>query len=276
MKNRIISLLALAAVLVASPLALAGNAVNNPPGSAGGAVSSVSGSSGITCSPTTGVVVCTNNLITGLAGGQTVIGGTAASEGITFSSTSNATKGAFTFGSSSLVVINEAVTTATGTVLNVGGGSTGITEPVKFSVNGAGTYITVMQNLNTGTVGQAALGVYNSSLDGVSLVMHGTGFTTSGLRAANVAMLNQRRAANMVYSIFAATGDHVFATTTSITERLRITTAGALQVGAPMMTANGSVATALTAVGPAGANTTVQEWFTITNAAGTVRYIPAF
>lgn len=41
-------------------------------------------------------------------------------------------------------------------------------------------------------------------------------------------------------------------------------------------TANGSVATALTSVGPTGAHTTVQEWLTITDAAGTVRYIPCF
>lgn len=40
--------------------------------------------------------------------------------------------------------------------------------------------------------------------------------------------------------------------------------------------ANGAVATALTAVGPAGAATTVQEWLSVKNAAGTVRFIPMF
>jgi HK97 family phage prohead protease len=40
--------------------------------------------------------------------------------------------------------------------------------------------------------------------------------------------------------------------------------------------ANGSVATALSSIGPTGAHTTVQEWFAIKNASGVVRYIPGF
>jgi hypothetical protein len=53
-----------------------------------------------------------------------------------------------------------------------------------------------------------------------------------------------------------------------------IFTAG--QFGATHFSANTTVATVLGSVGPAGANTTVQEWFTIKNAAGVTRYIPAF
>jgi hypothetical protein len=51
---------------------------------------------------------------------------------------------------------------------------------------------------------------------------------------------------------------------------------GALKVGAAQMTANGAIATALSSVGPTGSHTTVQEWLTITNSSGTVRYIPCF
>jgi len=51
---------------------------------------------------------------------------------------------------------------------------------------------------------------------------------------------------------------------------------GAIQPGSGAWTANGAVATALSSVGPSGAHTTVQEWFTVKNASGTVRYIPAF
>jgi hypothetical protein len=40
--------------------------------------------------------------------------------------------------------------------------------------------------------------------------------------------------------------------------------------------ANGAVATALSNVGPTGSHTTVQEWLTITNSSGVVRYIPCF
>jgi hypothetical protein len=40
--------------------------------------------------------------------------------------------------------------------------------------------------------------------------------------------------------------------------------------------ANGSVATSVTSLGPAGSHTTIQEWLTIQNASGTVRYIPCY
>ena len=43
-----------------------------------------------------------------------------------------------------------------------------------------------------------------------------------------------------------------------------------------MFTANGSVATAMSSLGPTGSHATIQEWFTVKDASGTVRYIPAF
>ena len=51
---------------------------------------------------------------------------------------------------------------------------------------------------------------------------------------------------------------------------------GSLRVGPGLMTANGSVATVVSALGPAGSHTTVQEWLTILNPAGVVRYIQCF
>lgn len=51
---------------------------------------------------------------------------------------------------------------------------------------------------------------------------------------------------------------------------------GPLRGGSGMFAANGSVATTMTSLGPAGSHTTVQEWFKITDASGTVRYIPAY
>lgn len=41
-------------------------------------------------------------------------------------------------------------------------------------------------------------------------------------------------------------------------------------------TANGAVATTMTSLGPTGSHTTIQEWFVVKNASGTVRYIPAY
>lgn len=53
--------------------------------------------------------------------------------------------------------------------------------------------------------------------------------------------------------------------------------AGLLQLGnTASFSADGTVATVLGSLGPAGSNTTVQEWLTIKNSAGTTRYIPCF
>jgi hypothetical protein len=58
---------------------------------------------------------------------------------------------------------------------------------------------------------------------------------------------------------------------------LQFTTASPIKFGSPAQwTANGSVATAMTSVGPTGSHTTVQEWFTVIDSAGTTRYIPAY
>jgi hypothetical protein len=54
------------------------------------------------------------------------------------------------------------------------------------------------------------------------------------------------------------------------------TITGILKGAAGTFTANGTTGTTMTSLGPAGAHATVQEWFTVTDAAGTVRYIPAY
>lgn len=51
---------------------------------------------------------------------------------------------------------------------------------------------------------------------------------------------------------------------------------GTTQFGSGCFNANGSVATALTSVGPTGSHTTVQEWLVLKNASGATRYIPCF
>lgn len=43
-----------------------------------------------------------------------------------------------------------------------------------------------------------------------------------------------------------------------------------------MFTANGTVATAMSSLGPTGSHPTIQTWLTITDSGGTVRYIPCF
>jgi hypothetical protein len=54
------------------------------------------------------------------------------------------------------------------------------------------------------------------------------------------------------------------------------TLTGTLKGAVGTFTANGTTGTILTSLGPAGAHATVQEWFTITDASGAVRYIPAY
>lgn len=54
-----------------------------------------------------GAYTVTNTLRTGLAGGQSVVGGTAAGEGLTLSSTANATKGSILFGTSEYDEVNN-------------------------------------------------------------------------------------------------------------------------------------------------------------------------
>lgn len=52
--------------------------------------------------------------------------------------------------------------------------------------------------------------------------------------------------------------------------------AGSLQFGSGAFTANGSTSVSLTSIAPSGAHATVQEWLTVKDSSGTVRYIPAF
>lgn len=55
-----------------------------------------------------------------------------------------------------------------------------------------------------------------------------------------------------------------------------LTDTGQMQLGVGSTTANGSVATAMSSLGPTGAHTTIQEWLTFTNSSGVTRYVPAF
>jgi len=64
-------------------------------------------------------------------------------------------------------------------------------------------------------------------------------------------------------------GTEVLAFDSSTPPLIKFSTSGA-------WTANGTVATAMSSLGPTGSHTTIQEWFTVKNASGTVRYIPTF
>ena len=79
----------------------------------------------------------TNNLSTGVSGGQTAIGGTAASDNLTLSSTSNATKGSIILGTSYYSEVNNSfgigITTPTAALHLKQGTATANTAPLKFT-----------------------------------------------------------------------------------------------------------------------------------------------
>lgn len=59
----------------------------------------------------------------------------------------------------------------------------------------------------------------------------------------------------------------------AFTERFRVKSTGQLRVTSGAVAANGSVATAMSSVGPTGANTAIQGWLAL-DVAGTTRYLP--
>ena len=79
--------------------------------------------------------------------------------------------------------------------------------------------------------------------------------------------------------ILAQTTNSTSTATGALTVAGGVGIAGALNVGTNLWhptSANASVATVLGSVGPTGSHTTVQEWFPIKNASGTIRYVPGF
>jgi hypothetical protein len=107
----------------------------------------------------------------------------------------------------------------------------------------------------------------------------GTGYGTSQfVDGAGAGLLGW---ASQAYTNSAAGAELAFYATAdgsaSQAEALRILNSGRLKLtGAANFSANGSVATVLGSLGPAGSHTTVQRWLTLVDNAGTVLFIPAF
>lgn len=108
----------------------------------------------------------------------------------------------------------------------------------------------------------------------------GVANTTTG-GAANVGqfLLQTLSGASLITSMALQPNLITFCTgsiNTACTTALAISAQQVLTFAANSFTANGAVATALTSLGPTGSHTTVQEWFSIKDSGGTLRYIPAF
>jgi hypothetical protein len=113
----------------------------------------------------------TDNLSTGKAGSQTVIGGTAASETLTLSSTSNATKGKLLFGTSAYDEVNNR--------LGVNATSPASTLEVQVNSTTAAPAATVGLSLTNTTV--ATVGVQQYS---PALLFNGNGWKTTATAAS--------------------------------------------------------------------------------------------
>lgn len=167
-------------------------------------------------------------------------------------------------------------TAGTQTVTGTTGTGTKFQASVTISGGGAITAVLSITVAGDYTVNPTNLGaepVTGASLTGATLAI-GVGVLTVDILVPDVFATN-------VTAITPSGGSGVGLTLTATNQvraglSLQPTSGGTLRVGPSLMTANGSVATALSSVGPAGANTTVQEWLTVTNSSGTIRYIPAF
>lgn len=117
------------------------------------------------------------------------------------------------------------------------------------------------------------------NVDGVtSAVALGGATGAESLRAVNVASAVDRIEARGSATGSPATVQLTAAGTDSnINFKVSPLGTGVVQFGnASSFSANASVATVLGSLGPTGSHTTVQEWLTVQDSAGTVRYIPAF
>lgn len=119
----------------------------------------------------------TNNLSTGVSGGQSVVGGTAGGNDLTLSSTSNATKGKIIFGNSAYDEANNRLgigTTSPTTVVDISfdnnnGNAVNDTMTLRNSNNGSASYAGIVFKAGTAGEGGQIFGS-RSALDAYGLV----------------------------------------------------------------------------------------------------------
>jgi hypothetical protein len=204
--------------------------------SKGRITAAANGSSGTTYTFSTGLTntasTITANISTGVSGGQTIIGGTAAGNSLTYSSTSNAAKGTHIFGSTSGMVYDEA------NVRLLIGSSPSTDSTLIQSVrkdSSAGTSISITNaSGGTGAYAGLQLGTNATLFTGpyVGFFLHGTG-STSGYGAGSVQFGLGGGSGNLHFNITQTTGDFVWTNGTAsnpATERMRITNAGQVKV----------------------------------------------
>jgi hypothetical protein len=244
---------------------------------------SVTASTGVVNRPTlTGLTATAttlkNDVITGKTGGQTIYGDTATSGNATYRANFASANGKHIWSTTATMQLTE-IGVANGPQLSIGTATPQANQGIQVARSLNGPVTIGVSDASNGTAAEA--GFWAGQADDFSgsrmqLFVLGTGFTTAGARTAGSVELGViGGAGNMVMRVF-STGDFVITTTASDTERLRITNAGAMNLGAAMLAANASVATILGSVGPSGSHTTVQEWMAVGGTGGATRWVPLF
>lgn len=251
----------------------------------------------------------------GVAGGQSITGGTAAGDDLTLTSTSDGTKGDVLIGTKfrfdevngrlrvgdttaptlALEVVGSVYATGANPriIADSSSGLPGLSlrdggsEKASLSLSGS---LSLLWNCATAGQGHFFQIGGTSMLEvGASAVVIGTGDTpvTSGIfRVFNAgdAQCLVRNTVNDVEFFFGTNGlqgwlatftNHPLIFAVNGSEGFRLATNGRIQFAAAGITANGSGA--VTAPGAIGpAAISVQEWATVQNASGTTRYIPLY
>lgn len=205
-----------------------------------------------------------NDLVTGKAGGQTVTGGTALGENLTLRSTSNATLGRILFDSTTGLNWD-----GTNKRLGLGKSPADILD-----ITGTTGGVVVTGTTATGSTYVQVVGAAGGQ-SGIMQVFGGSAVgNLFGIAKASNVYITSAPFSAMVVGTSAAV-DLVFGT--NGTERIRIEDSTALlKTGSAMTVANGTVATTMTSLGPTGSHTTIQEWLTFKNSAGTQRWVPCY
>jgi hypothetical protein len=149
-------------------------------------------------------------------------------------------------------------------------GAAASSATARFSANANGSRIALVKSRNASIGGHTAV---QSADDLGRFEWYGDDGTDYLAGARVSAIVDGAVSAGVVPTALVS---YTAASGSTPTERFRIGSDGILQGAAPSWSANGAVATVLTGIGPTGSHTTVQEWFTVKNAAGVTRYIPAF
>jgi hypothetical protein len=227
----------------------------------------------------------TNNVVTGLAGGQTWNFGTAAADsGTILSTTAGAPTGHINLGA------NGGANQVAGFVFYpafnafvLGWGSAPITSAFvgQFHKTVAGNMWVMLDNDSAGTTSTAGLLLANSHDLGSGstggLKINCQSFTTVGIQIAGGVTLSTTAGNLVLLNAGGAGCDLVFATGAGPTEQLRITNAGILRFGAAMTAANGAQVLTIGATGPAGIGTTTPfEYMTAQDSSSNTVYWPVW